>query len=76
VVVAGLTLTPTPLVTARFPGEITPVPLAKTAVRVEFPPAIIAAGFARKLVIEGAGATVTVAVWVIAVPVEGVTVRV
>jgi hypothetical protein len=50
--------------------------LAKTAVRVEFPPAIIAAGFARKLVIEGAGATVTVAVWVIAVPVEGVTVRV
>ena len=75
-VVVGLTLTPAPLVTARFPGAITPVPLAKIAVRVELPPCVIVAGFATKLVIEGAEATVTVAVWVIAVPVEGVTVRV
>jgi hypothetical protein len=50
--------------------------LAKIAVRVELPPCVIVAGFATKLVIEGAEATVTVAVWVIAVPVEGVTVRV
>jgi hypothetical protein len=76
VVVAGLTLTSTSLVTARFPGVITPVPLAKTAVSVELPPAVIAVGLARKLVIEGAGVTVTVAACVIAIPVEGVTVRV
>jgi hypothetical protein len=76
VVVVGLTLTPTPLVTARFPGVITPVPLAKIAVSVVLPPAIIAVGFAPKLVIEGAGVTVTVAAWVIAAPAEEVTVRV
>jgi hypothetical protein len=50
--------------------------LAKTAVSVELPPAVIAVGLARKLVIEGAGVTVTVAACVIAIPVEGVTVRV
>jgi hypothetical protein len=55
VVVVGLTLTPTPLVTARLPGVITPVPLAKTAVRVVLPPAAIIAGIAPKLVIEGEG---------------------
>ena len=76
VVVVGLTLTAVPLVTARLPGVITPVPLAKTAVRLELPPAVIAAGFATKLVIVGRGTTVTVTVWVIAVPVGGVTVRV
>jgi hypothetical protein len=76
VVVVGLTLTPTPLVTARFPGVITPVPLAKTAVSVELPPAVIVVGFAPKLVIEGAGVTVTVAACVIATPAEEVTVRV
>jgi hypothetical protein len=55
---------------------ITPVPFAKTAVRLELAPAPIVAGFAVKLVIEGGGTTVTVAVCVAAVPTEGVTVRV
>ena len=59
-----------------MPGVITPVPLAKTAVMLELVPAAIVAGFATKLVIVGAGTTVTVTVWVIAVPVGGVTVRV
>jgi len=76
VVVAGLTLTPVPLVTARLPGVIIPVPLAKTAVRVELPPKVIVAGFATKLLIVGAGTTVSVAIWIIAVPAELVTVRV
>jgi hypothetical protein len=76
VVVAGFTLTPVPLVTARLPGVIIPVPLAKTAVRLELPPTVIVAGFATKLLIVGAGTTVTVAVWTIAVPAELVTVRV
>jgi hypothetical protein len=76
VVAAGLTLTAVPLVTARSPGSIIPVPLAKTAVRLELPPAVIVAGFATKLVIAGAGFTVIVAVCVTAAPLEGVTVRV
>ena len=59
-----------------MPGVITPVPLAKTAVRLELPPAVIVAEFATKLVIVGAGTTVTVTVWVIGVPAEFVTVRV
>ena len=75
-VAVGLTLTGVPLVTVRLPGVITPVPLAKTAVRLELPPIAMVTGFAIKLVIDGAGTTVTVAVWVIAVPVGGVTVRV
>ena len=54
-VVAGLTLAGVPFVTARLPGVITPVPLAKTAVRLELAPAVMAAGFATKLVIVGAG---------------------
>jgi hypothetical protein len=54
VVVVGLTLTGVPLVTARLPGVITPVPFAKTAVRLELAPAPIVAGFAVKLVIDGA----------------------
>jgi hypothetical protein len=36
--------------------------LAKTAVRLELPPAVIVAGLAAKLVIVGAGSTVTVVV--------------
>ena len=75
-VVAGLTLAGVPLVTARLPGVITPVPLAKTAVRLELAPAVMVAGFATKLVIVGAGTTVTVTVWVTAVPLEFVTVMV
>jgi hypothetical protein len=62
VVVVGLTLTAVPLVAGRLPGVITPVPPAKTAVRLELPPAVIVAGAATKLVIVGAGFTVTVAV--------------
>jgi hypothetical protein len=76
VVVVGLTLTAVPLVTGRLPGVITPVPLAKTAVRFELPPAVIVAGLATKLVIVGAGLTVIVAVCVTAAPLVGVTVSV
>ena len=61
-VVAGLTLTAVPLVAARFPGVITPTPLAKTAVRLELPPAAIVAGVATKLVIEAAGGGVAMVV--------------
>ena len=75
-VVVGLTLTAVPLVTARLPGVITPVPLAKTAVRLELPPAVVVAGLATKLVIVGAGLTVIVVVCVTAAPLDGVTVRV
>ena len=64
----GLTLSGVPLVTARLPGAIVPVPLANTAVRLELAPAAMVAGFATKLVIDGAGTTVTVTVWVMAVP--------
>jgi hypothetical protein len=55
VLAAGLTLTAVPLVTLIFPGVITPVPFAKTAVRLELPPAAIVPGLAVKLVIEAAG---------------------
>ena len=75
-VVVGLTLTGVPLVTARLPGVIIPVPLAKTAVRLELPPAVIVAGAATKLVIVGGGFTVTVAVAATTTPVGDVTVRV
>jgi hypothetical protein len=51
VVAVGFTLTAIPLVTARLPGVITPVPPEKSAVRLELPPAVIVAGFAVKLVI-------------------------
>jgi hypothetical protein len=50
----GVTLTGVPLVTARFPGVITPAPFAKTPVRLTDPPAAIEVGFAVKLVMEGA----------------------
>jgi hypothetical protein len=76
VVAVGLTLTGVPLVTARLPGVITPVPLANTPVRFELPPDPTVAGLAAKLVIVGAGSTVTVTVPVTGVPVVGVTVRV
>jgi hypothetical protein len=76
VVVVGLTLTAVPLITARLPGVITPVPLEKTAVRLELPPTVIVSGLATKLVIVGAGFTVIVVVAVTAAPLEGVTVSV
>ena len=72
----GLTLTGVPLLTVRFPGVIAPVPLAKTAVRLELAPAVMVAGLATKLVVVGKGTTVTVAVAVTAAPLDGVTVRV
>ena len=76
VVVVGVTFTAVPLVTVRLPGVITPVPLEKTAVRLELVPSAMVGGLAAKLVIVGGGTTVTVTVWVIAVPLVGVTVRV
>src|ERR1700679_2189441 len=53
VVAVGLTFTATPLVAARLPGVITPVPFAKTPVRAALDPAAMEVGFAVKLVIEG-----------------------
>jgi hypothetical protein len=50
--------------------------LAKTAVRLELELSAMVAGLAPKLVIVGAGTTVTVVVWVTAVPLVGVTVSV
>jgi hypothetical protein len=76
VVAVGLTETAVPLVTAMLPGVTMPVPPVNTAVRLELEPAAIVAGLAVKLVITGAGTTVTVAVDVTAVPVVGVTVSV
>jgi hypothetical protein len=65
VVEVGLTLTEALLVMARFPGVITPVPPVKTAVRLLLAPAVIDAGVAVKLEMEGDitfGVTVTVTV--------------
>jgi hypothetical protein len=53
VVAEGLTLTGVPLATATLPGVITPVPLAKTAVRLALVPASMAAGLAAKLEMDG-----------------------
>ena len=74
-VAVGLTLTAVPLVTGILPGVISPVPPAKTAVRLELLPEVIPSGLAAKLVITEP-VTVTVTVCVTAVPVVGVTVRV
>lgn len=59
-----------------LPGVITPVPFAKTAVRLALPPGPTVVGLATKLVIVGAGSTITLVIAVIAVPTGGVTVRV
>ena len=75
-VAVGLTVTPTPLVAVRLPGVMTPVPFAKTPVRVALDPVVMDLGIAMKLVIVGAGFTVIVAVAVAAAPLVGVTVRV
>ena len=45
----GETLTGVPLVAGRLPGVITPVPLAKTPVRLVDPPAVMIVGVAAKL---------------------------
>ena len=52
-VAAGLTATPTPLVAGILPGVITPVPFAKTPVRVVLDPCVIKVSFAVKLEMEG-----------------------
>jgi hypothetical protein len=62
VVAVGFTLTGVPLVTARLPGVITPVPPEKSAVRLALPPALIVVGLAAKLVITGVTAAVTVTI--------------
>jgi hypothetical protein len=49
----GETLTAVPLEAVRFPGVMTPVPLAKIPVRLADPPAVIFAGLAAKLVMAG-----------------------
>jgi hypothetical protein len=79
VVELGLTVTTAPLVTARFPGVIMPVPPVKTAVRLLLAPEAIDAGVAVKLEMLGdatAGVTVTVSDRVTADPLVGVTVSV
>lgn len=57
VVAAGLTLTAVPLVAARLPGVMTPVPLEKTPVRFVLVPAVIDKEPAAKLEMTGAGLT-------------------
>ena len=57
VVIVGLTVTATPLVAGRLPGVMTPVPFAKTPVRVALPPL---KALAAKLLIEGAAGGVVV----------------
>jgi hypothetical protein len=51
----GLTVTATPLLAGRLPGVMTPVPFAKTPVRVALDPSVMEVGFTVKLVIEGGG---------------------
>ncbi len=76
VVAAGDTLTATPLVTEIAPGLMTPEPLENTGAReVEVPEEIVVAP-AVKLVITGAGTTVTVVCAVTKVPAAVVTVSV
>ena len=53
VVDAGATEKGVPLVTGMLPGVTTPVPLEKTAVRVELEPAVMVVGFAVKLLMLG-----------------------
>jgi hypothetical protein len=76
VVAVGLTVSSAPLVAGRLPGVMTPLPFAKTPVRVALDPVVIVDGLAVKLVIVGAEFTVIMAVAVTAVPLVGVTVSV
>jgi hypothetical protein len=54
-VTVGLTVMAVPLVAARLPGVMTPVPLTKTPVSDALCPAVIVVGFAVKLEMEAAG---------------------
>ena len=54
-VLLGLTVAATPLVTEMLPGVMTPVPFANTPVSEALPPAVMEAGLAEKLEIEAAG---------------------
>jgi len=65
VVDVGETFTGVPLVTAIAPGVIEPVPPVNTAVSVVELPVTIVANAGVKLVIAGAGTTVTIAVNVV-----------
>jgi hypothetical protein len=76
VVVVGLTVTGTPLVAERLPGVMTPVPFENTPVRIVLWPAVMELGLATKLVIFGAGSTVTMRACAMGLPVVGVTVTV
>jgi hypothetical protein len=76
VVDVGETLTGVPLVTAPTPWSTLPVPPLNIAVRVVELPVTIVATPDVKLVIAGAGTTVTRAVLVTAVPAAFVTVSV
>lgn len=75
VVAPGLTAVGLSLLTAPTPLSILPLPLLKEKDRVAVPPAVMIKGAAVKLVITGAGTTVTV-VFEVAVPPAPVTVRV
>jgi hypothetical protein len=66
----------TPLVKVILPGLRTPVPPAKTAVALTTSPGVSVRVGKSKLVIVGAGTTVSVAVVVADIPTLFVTVRV
>ena len=57
VVVVGLTVTAVPVVAGRLPGVMTPVPPAKTPVRVVLDPSVMVAAEVVKLVIVATGVT-------------------
>jgi hypothetical protein len=76
VVDVGEILTGVPLVTAPTPLVMLPVPLGNTAVRVVEVPDTIVDNAGVKLVITGAGTTVTVACLVTVTPTVLVTVSV
>jgi hypothetical protein len=76
VVTVGFTVRTLPLVTAPMPLSIDPVPFTNVGVKVAGAPAVIVVGLATKLLIEGAGTTVTVAVAVTNAPAVFVTVKV
>ena len=76
VVAVGLTVTGELLVTAFTPWSTLAVPYSKTAVSAVDPPKVIVGSAAAKLVIEGAGTTVTVVLEVTVAPAALVTVSV
>jgi hypothetical protein len=74
-VAVGVTVTPAPLVTVPMPLSIEPLPFANVGVNLAELPEVIVAGTAVKLVMEGAGTAVTVAVAVTDAPAALVTVK-